>query len=364
MGKPAARMGDMTAHGGAIVLGFPMVLIGGMPAARMGDMHVCPMVTPALPPIPHVGGPVILGSPMVLIGSQPAARMGDMLVCVGPPDSIVMGCPTVLIGEGGSGSASGGGGAGGGAGAAAASASTAQTGSKESSTREGHWAEFEFVDKAGNPVSNLPYEFTAPDGTKSQSILAIDGKVKRDGMSKGECKVRLCHVYNARWSKANARVGEKVKLSADAEGFSGSQEGVFQIFRRDISQADVLIDEVPAPVRSNKLEAEWEYPAAKKTKEARPGGASSAAYSAPEYYFEAVAGPCRARSALLFFEDYIELNVKDQDGKALANEEYVLHLPDGSIRKGKLDGQGHKKEEKVPAGRYTLKFPNLPRPEK
>jgi uncharacterized Zn-binding protein involved in type VI secretion len=27
-GQPAARMGDMTAHGGAIVLGLPTVLIG------------------------------------------------------------------------------------------------------------------------------------------------------------------------------------------------------------------------------------------------------------------------------------------------------------------------------------------------
>ena len=29
MGLPAARMGDKTAHGGTIVLGFPMVMIGG-----------------------------------------------------------------------------------------------------------------------------------------------------------------------------------------------------------------------------------------------------------------------------------------------------------------------------------------------
>ena len=29
MGKPAARMGDTTAHGGSIVLGFPTVMIGG-----------------------------------------------------------------------------------------------------------------------------------------------------------------------------------------------------------------------------------------------------------------------------------------------------------------------------------------------
>src|SRR5580658_8556430 len=107
----------------------------GQPAARLTDMHVCPMVTPGVPPIPHVGGPITgPGCPTVLIGGMPASVMGDMCVCVGPPDTIilgstgvfickkpaarmgdscahgrtiVLGCPTVLIGE-----SSGGGGGG------------------------------------------------------------------------------------------------------------------------------------------------------------------------------------------------------------------------------------------------------------
>ena len=69
------------------------------PAARVGDMHVCPMVTPGTPPIPHVGGPILPpGAVTVLIGGVPAARMGDMCVCTGPPDSIVVGSPKVMIG--------------------------------------------------------------------------------------------------------------------------------------------------------------------------------------------------------------------------------------------------------------------------
>lgn len=69
------------------------------PAARITDMHICPMVTPGTPPIPHVGGPVIgPGSPTVLIGGMPAAVMGDQCTCVGPPDVIVKGSATVLIG--------------------------------------------------------------------------------------------------------------------------------------------------------------------------------------------------------------------------------------------------------------------------
>ncbi|MES2452825.1 MAG: PAAR domain-containing protein [Pseudomonadota bacterium] len=69
------------------------------PAARVTDFHACPMVTPGLPPIPHVGGPITgPGMPNVLIGGLPAACLGDLCVCVGPPDSIVKGSATVQIG--------------------------------------------------------------------------------------------------------------------------------------------------------------------------------------------------------------------------------------------------------------------------
>ena len=69
----------------------------GMPAARLTDMHVCPMVTVI---VPHVGGPILgPGAPTTLIGGMPAACVGDMLVCVGPPDVIAMGSFTVLIGS-------------------------------------------------------------------------------------------------------------------------------------------------------------------------------------------------------------------------------------------------------------------------
>ena len=66
-------------------MGCPTVIIGGMPAARVGDMAIC------------VGPPdtIAMGSLTVMIGGMPAARIGDMTVHGG---SVVMGCPTVLIG--------------------------------------------------------------------------------------------------------------------------------------------------------------------------------------------------------------------------------------------------------------------------
>lgn len=69
----------------------------GPPAARMSDMHMCPMATPGVPPIPHVGGPIIMGAPTVLTGKMPQARITDPCLCVGPPDMIAKGSATVLV---------------------------------------------------------------------------------------------------------------------------------------------------------------------------------------------------------------------------------------------------------------------------
>ena len=79
--------------GGPVVApGKPTVLVAGLPAARIGDLAVC------VGPIDTI----VQGSETVMIGGQPAARMGDATAHGGV---IVVGCPTVLIGDGGGGHA-------------------------------------------------------------------------------------------------------------------------------------------------------------------------------------------------------------------------------------------------------------------
>jgi uncharacterized Zn-binding protein involved in type VI secretion len=98
------------------------VLIGGLPAARVTDMAVC------------VGPPdmIVKGAMTVLIGNMPAARIGDMTVHGG---TIVMGCPTVMIGESGGG---GGGGGSGGSGFAKIGAAIGALGSAVASASPGN----------------------------------------------------------------------------------------------------------------------------------------------------------------------------------------------------------------------------------
>lgn len=89
----AARVGDVTNHGGSITgPGMVTVMIGGMPAAVAGDMHACP-IPPNTGHIPSSPFPV--GSTTVLVGGKPVIRAGDTCICGA---SAAAGFPTVMIG--------------------------------------------------------------------------------------------------------------------------------------------------------------------------------------------------------------------------------------------------------------------------
>jgi len=364
----------MTTHGGTIVAGLPTVLIGGMPAARLTDMHVCPMQTPAPVPVPHVGGPMItLGSPTVLIGGLPAIRVMDMAVCVGPPDPVALGCPTVIIGESASGGAGGGGGggvppSGGSAVAAAFSAVVSMAGGGTGAggdggaqtAEEGHWIEYQFVDSAGNSVGGFPYEFTAPDGTESQGMVGSGGRLYWSGSDAGQANVILKFISNARWSVDTAEAGESVTMSADVEGYDAGTPATFQIYKRDLRGADALVDTIETETQASSVEADWEYVLNGEGDEGATSDETQQGYSAPEYYFDVIVERGRARSDLLEYRDYIEIEAVDEDGDPMADVEYVLYLPNGALRTGTLDGSGCLREENIPPGLCSIRFPNLP----
>ncbi len=88
----AARVGDMTNHGGTITgPGVATVTIGGKPAAVAGDLHVC-----SLPPTSHqpTASAFPVGSTTVLIGGRPALRTSDACLCGA---MAAVGEPTVII---------------------------------------------------------------------------------------------------------------------------------------------------------------------------------------------------------------------------------------------------------------------------
>ena len=219
----------------------------GKPAARLTDVHVCPMVTGL---VPHVGGPITgPGVPNVLIGGMPAAVVGDICVCTGPPativmgsagvmiggrpaarmgdmtahgGSIVLGCPTVMIGEIG--------GAAPGAGAAVAAmagavnpsfpASAAVAGAvagaapslpatvvgaeamkPQQQTADRSWFQAQVKYDDGTPAAGIAYTLTLPNGTERKGTTDADGMVREGGVPPGDCKFSLPDLDRGTWER-------------------------------------------------------------------------------------------------------------------------------------------------------------------
>lgn len=91
-GGPAAAVAEQTAKTAALAAMGAAISAAG----ALSDIHLCTTPSP-LPP--HGPGVVIDGSATVMINNMPACRLGDTLLeAIGPPNKIVMGCMTVIIG--------------------------------------------------------------------------------------------------------------------------------------------------------------------------------------------------------------------------------------------------------------------------
>jgi uncharacterized Zn-binding protein involved in type VI secretion len=354
-GKPAARLTDMTAHGGMITgPGVPTVLIGKMPAATLGDMHMCPMVTPAVPPIPHVGGPILLGSTGVFIGKKPAARMGDMAMCVGPPSSIILGCMTVMIGEVGSGSQAGP------APSAAAATSASMTGVKsvkaipppewKETKTENHFIDVLVHDKKNLPLAGLCYKLKDPNGVEIKAATTASGKIHHEGYAKaGSYEVQILSLANAKWSASKSELGKPVTLSVDADGIDDGAPLVFHITAEINDKLKVWVAAIPTEVKSKKAKAEWTL-----TESDVATLMQGHLGEVTGFTFLAVCDHAAAASGKLEVEAHIVYHMKNVKGEPLADTEVEIVTKTGNIEKKKTDKDGKIDLGKRRVGRHQV----------
>jgi hypothetical protein len=210
---------------------------------------------------------------------------------------------------------------------------------------------------SGNTVR---LQITVPEKAKDE--LYAEVKLTKHGLSK---KSNCLYVYpkipikNLKWDKKEARRGDVLKLTADVDNVSDGTEAEIQIWEHDTDGAHDFITKFPAIVKDKKIEAEWEYEYHEDTDDIPTEEETEKGYNPPEYFFRVIIAGVSEDSDLLEFKDWIEINLTNQIGKPIPDEEYILHLPDGTERKGQLDDQGHAIERDVPPGKYTVEFPNL-----
>lgn len=171
---------------------------------------------------------------------------------------------------------------------------------------------------------------------------------------------------SAKWSAEEARRSDVLTLSAELEDVKDGTEVKLIIYEFDQDGGHDIITDLKATVKESKIEEKWEYEYHEDTDELptkeeveKYGGD----YNPPEYFFtvnvnEFELGKENQDSGILRFKDWLELSLTDDKGFPLADEKYVLHMPDGSKREGTLDDNGRAREERIPPGVVRVEFPD------
>ena len=197
---------------------------------------------------------------------------------------------------------------------------------------------------------------------EAREALYATVKLPRHGleMKSGPLKIiPPIEITNPAWSAPEARRGDILTLTADIKGAPDGTEAEIIIFEHDADDAHDLITQFPVLVESNKVEAEWEYEYHEDTDDIPTEEESEKGYQWPEYFFRVRIGGVFSDSELLKFKDWIEIELVDESGNPIPDKEYILHLPDGQERKGRLDEQGYVRVEEVPPGPCKIDFSGL-----
>lgn len=203
---------------------------------------------------------------------------------------------------------------------------------------------------------------------KGIESLAFTAKLPRHGLKADSNTCRILppiRITGQKWSQNEARRGDIVRLTADAQNVPEGTEAMIRIYEYDRDGAHDFISQFQCRVKNRKIEADWAYEFHEDTddiptdEEAKTANRS---YNPPEYFWVIdVHGKkfgARQESGLLRFKDWIEIELKDVNGNPVTDIDYKLYLPDGSQREGHLDDNGVVKEKDIPPGPYHMEFLN------
>jgi hypothetical protein len=218
-------------------------------------------------------------------------------------------------------------------------------------------------------------------GNSFTGALEIPDNVKEDDWAYFEVNLPKCGlkgkadavpvappivVANMKWSAKEARRGDIVTLSADMQGVPDGTDVAITIYEYDRDAVHDKIAELAAKTKDRKVSLDWKYEYFEDTDEI-PTDAElkryGKSYNPPEYFFtvkvEGNEFGKKQESGLLLFKDWIEVELLSPSGGPVPNADYILRLPDGTEKKGQLDGNGRARVDDVPPGTFKIVFPNL-----
>lgn len=158
------------------------------------------------------------------------------------------------------------------------------------------------------------------------------------------------------WSVERAREGDEVELYAEVAPVQKGTEAKFEIFEVDADGTEESIATVDGKVEKGAARAKWKYVYTPDDEGPAEGQETEEEWSLPEYAFKVTVAGAEARTEkLLLYRSFIEVEVKDDQGRPVTSGDFVLvsHAWPVVVH-GRVGPDGKVKAENVPPGDYDL----------
>jgi uncharacterized Zn-binding protein involved in type VI secretion len=318
MGQPAAKQGDkivatdthilmIPSPGGPVPTPTPMpfngmittglstdVFIEGKPAATVDSGAINqPIHIPAGGPFqkpPSNQGKILVGSTGVFINGKPAARQGDMAMTCNDPADMPIG-QVMAVGT-------------------------------------------VFIGETGAGAPKPPSEETPKEQKLVKAKFGQPGKI-----------------VEAKWEKEKAKVGDEVKMIVNVKDFIDGTGAIFTVWEEDENGENDFIAVIDGIVKGGRVEASWVYSLEEANEQLEEDLESGE--EEPQFFFSVDIEGIEARSKPLKFTYLLEIDLKDETGEIIEENDYILTFANGEVKKGKVK-DGKITVEDAPLGKYTL----------
>ena len=222
----------------------------------------------------------------------------------------------------------------------------------------------ELKDGSGKSVGNLSKKISGnklwaqvkiPDNAKNSLVAKVKlPKHSAEMQSNPLIVLPPINIKNLKWDKKEARRGDILTMTADVETVPDGTEAEIEIWEHDADEVHDLITTIPVEVKGKKIECKWEYEYHEDTDEIPTDEEVERGYNPPEYFFRVKVNEVFEDSELLVFKDWIEIELIDDEGNPIADQEFEIIFADGSTREGTLDDKGKVCIEDIAPGSYNI----------
>ncbi|MBN1212788.1 MAG: hypothetical protein JXA92_09450 [candidate division Zixibacteria bacterium] len=212
--------------------------------------------------------------------------------------------------------------------------------------------------------------FNVPEDCEPGDSLYFEVSLPKNGL-KGESEkifvILPVEPVEMKWSADKVRREDIVTLTVKTHKCPNMTPAKIIIYEYNEFGCHIKVTEMYSSIIDDRLEIDWRFDYPDDTakiptqKEMQKYGG---AYSAPAYFFKVIINDTsygdKQKSGLLYFTDFIELELIDETDQPVPEAAFALVPPDGSAAlEGRLDQNGFVRLEDVPPGPYDLDFPDL-----